>query len=77
MRIPSPSSGLVEGLPATDQQVSTFFSGQNVRPFDVTKEKIRVGQRPGTVKAYTTQVVGDFPIIAIASITTTYIEPGS
>ncbi len=77
MRIPSPSNGLVEGLASGDQQTGTFFSGQNVRPYDVTKEKIRVGQRGGTALAYTTQIVGDFPVIDITEIVTTYITPGS
>ena len=75
MRIPSPSLGLVEGIPAQDQQVGTSFRLQNVRPFDITSERIRIGQRPGTSLAYTTRIVGDFPVIAMISITTTYITP--
>lgn len=75
MRIPFPINGLSEGLPATQQKLETSFSLQNVRPYDVTDERIRGGQRPGTVLAYTTRVVGNFPVIALAQVTTTYIEP--
>ena len=75
MRIPFPSSGLHEGLPSQDQPVTTSFLLQNVRPFDVSDERIRGGQRPGTVLAYTTRIVGDYPIIAMTSIVTTYITP--
>ncbi len=75
MRIPFPHLGLVEGLPSGDQQAGTSPSLQNVRPFDIVDERIRGGQRPGTVLAYTTRVVGDFPIINMTEIVTTYIIP--
>ncbi len=75
MRVPFPDQGKNDGLPSQDQPVHTSFSLQNVRPFDITSERIRGGQRPGTVLAYTTRIVGDFPIIAMAEIVTTYIEP--
>lgn len=74
MRIPFPASGLVEGIPAQDQEVGSSFSLQNVRPFDITDERIRGGQRPGSVLAYTTRIVGDFPVIRMAQIVSTYIE---
>ncbi len=75
MRIPVPTGGLVEGIPAQDQAVGTFFSGQNIRAFDTTDGRLRVGQRAGTVLAYTTRIVGDFPILHLAQIVTTYITP--
>jgi hypothetical protein len=75
VRIPFPTLGLSEGVPATEQPVRTSFSLQNVRPYDVSEERIRGGQRPGTVLAYDTQVVGDNPVINMASIVTTYIVP--
>ena len=73
-RVPAPTDGLVEGTPSQDQLVGTSFSIQNIRPFDTVSEK-RVGKRPGTTKAFTTQIVGDFAVINIAQITTTYIIP--
>lgn len=76
LNVDFPTQGLNEGLPSKDQQVKTSFLLQNVRPFDVTAERIRGGQRPGTVKAYTTRIAGDFPVINMTSIITTYIVPG-
>jgi len=75
MRIPFPYEGLNEGLPAQDQPVKTSFLMQNVRPFDISDERVRGGQRPGTVLAYTTRIVGDYPVIYMTSIVSTYIEP--
>ena len=75
MRIPFPVNGLVEAVAAQDQKVGGSFNIQNVRPFDISDERIRGGQRPGTSLAYTTRIVGDFPVIAMTSITTTYITP--
>ena len=75
MRIPFPTGGLNETVAVQDQPVTTSFLLQNVRTFDVTAERGRGGQRPGTVLAYTTRIVGDYPIIAMTSIVTTYITP--
>lgn len=75
MRIPAPINGLDESIAVQDQPLTTSFSLQNVRPYDISDERTRIGQRPGTSLAYTTRIVGDFPIIAMASITTTYITP--
>ncbi len=75
MRIPVPTGGLAAGIPAQDQAVGTFFSGQNIRAFDTTDGRLRVGQRAGTVLAYTTRIVGDFPVIALVEVVTTYITP--
>lgn len=74
-RVPFPADGLVEASAAQDQIVGTSFQLQNVRPFDVDAERIRGGQRPGTVLAYTTRIVGDNPIINMLSVSTTYITP--
>lgn len=70
-----PIQGLHEGLPAEDQPPMTSPSLRNVRPFDTEEDRIRGGQRPGLVKAYSTQVAGDHPIIGMVAIATTYIEP--
>ena len=77
MKVPFPISGLSAGAPASEQPLTTSFSLQNVRAFDVSDERIRGGQRAGTAKAYTTQIVGAFPIMDISAIVTTYIQPGS
>ena len=70
-------NGLHEGLAYEKQPQTTSPNLANVRPFDIEKEKERGGQRPALVKAYSTQVAGDYPIIAILQIATTYITPGS
>ena len=77
MRVPFPVEGLSSGRATVEQELRTSFSMQNVRAFDVEDERIRGGQRPGTVLAYDTQVVGDFPVIDITEIVTTYIVPGT
>ncbi len=75
MRVPFPILGLHEGLPTTEQPMRTSFSIQNCRPFDISDERVRGGQRPGTALAYSTRIVGDFPIIRMVEIVSTYIEP--
>ena len=75
MRIPFPTAGLREAVAVQDQEVGSSFSLQNVRPFDISDERTRGGQRPGTALAYTTRIVGDYPVIAMTSIISTYIEP--
>ena len=73
-RIPFPELGLVEAVASQDQAVGTAFSLQNVRPKDPKEERLG-GQRAGTALAYTTRIVGDYPVIDIGAITTTYIVP--
>ena len=75
MRVQFPILGLAEGVATVEQKLLTSFSLQNCRPYDVTDSRLRGGQRPGTVLAYTTQIAGDFPIISMVEITTTYITP--
>lgn len=75
MKVQFPIEGLVEGLPSCEQPPRTSFSLKNVRPFDISKEKIRGGQRPGLTKAYTTQISGaSHPVLMMVSIVSTYIE---
>jgi hypothetical protein len=75
MELQFPFAGLHEGLPAEKQPPATSAKLQNVRPFDVEEGRARGGQRPGFIKAYTTQVGGAYPVLVMATITTTYIEP--
>ena len=77
MKIPFPVEGLSEGMPSSEQPLRTSFSLSNVRPYDVSDERVRGGQRPGTTLAYDTRVVGDHPVIYMSQIVTTYIEPES
>lgn len=78
MNIPFPRFGLDESSPAGQQPIGTSFSLSNVRPFDISKEKIRGGQRPGTTLAYNTQISGAaHPVLLMTSIVTTFIAPES
>jgi len=70
-----PFSGLHTGLPAEKQPPTTSPQLSNVRPFDVEEGRARGGQRPGFVKAYTTQIGGEYPVLHVSYITTTYITP--
>lgn len=75
MELPFPIMGLHEGLSTEHQPPTTTPYCKNVRPFDVDEERGRGGQRPGFVKAFTTQIGGEHPVLKIAAIATTYIEP--
>ena len=77
MKVPFPTEGLSTGAPASGQPLKTSFSLQNVRAFDVTDERIRGGQRSGTVLAYTNQIVRSNPVIDMTAMVTTYIQPGT
>jgi len=75
MEIPFPFAGLHEGMAAEKQPPTTSPQLNNVRPYDVEEGRARGGQRPGLVKAYDTQIGGEYPVLHISTITTTYIEP--
>jgi hypothetical protein len=78
MKIPFPVKGLVDGIPSGQQELQTSFSLNNTRAFDITKEKIRGGQRPGTILAYDTQIGTEgtpTPVLFMTSIITTFITP--
>ena len=73
MKVPFPIDGLVEGAPSVEQPMRTSFSLSNVRPFDVTSEKVRGGKRPAMVKWSDTDMSN--PIICMTEIVSTYIPP--
>ena len=75
MELSFPMAGLHEGLAAEKQPATTSPYLKNVRPYDVEEERARGGQRPGLVKAYTTQIGGEHPVVYLGTIATTYIEP--
>lgn len=75
MELPFPFAGLHEGLAAERQPPATSPSLQNVRPYDVEESRARGGQRPAVIKAYTTQIGGEYPVLLISTIATTYVEP--
>lgn len=75
MELKFPKQGLHTGFSGEQQPPDTTPACKNVRPFDVEEDRVRGGQRPGLVLAYSTQVVGDHPVIEMCQINTTYIEP--
>lgn len=75
IEIQFPFRGLHQGLAAEKQPPMTTPHAKNIRAFDVEEEKSRGGQRPGLVKAYTTQIGGAHPVLKIVTIAVTYIEP--
>jgi len=74
MKLLFPFAGLHEGMAAERQPPTTSPQLSNVRPYDVEEERSRGGQRPALVKAYTTQIGGEYPVLHISTIVTTYIE---
>ncbi len=75
MQLQFPIQGLHEGVAAKEQPPQTSPSLRNVRPFDTEEDRVRGGQRPALVQAYSTRVVGDNPVILMAEIASTYVEP--
>lgn len=76
MEINFPVNGLDTGRAYEKQPVLTTPACRNVRPFDVDEDRVRGGQRPALVKAFSDQVGGSHPIIAMVQVASTYIEPG-
>ncbi len=75
MELQFPDQGLHTGLAAEKQPLRTSPELSNTRPFDIEEGRARGGQRPGFIKAYTTQIGGEYPVLHISTIATTYIEP--
>lgn len=70
-----PLAGVSENLAFEQQPPFTTPVLMNMRAYDPDEQKARMGARPGTVKAYSTRIGGDFPIVKMCAITTTYIVP--
>jgi hypothetical protein len=70
-----PLAGQSENLAFEQKPPFTTPVMNNMRAYDPDEVRARLGQRPGTVLAYTTQIGGDFAVAKIRSITTTFISP--
>lgn len=70
-----PLAGISENLAFEQKPPFTTPLMMNMRAYDPDEARARMGQRPGTVLAYTTQVGGSYPIQKITSITNTFIQP--
>lgn len=77
MKVPFPVLGLYEGQSSIEQPSQTSFSLSNVRPFDISKEKVRGGKRAGTILAYDNPIggEGEHPVLFMTSVVVTYITP--
>jgi len=62
-------------MAAEKQPPTTSPQLKNVRPYDVEESRARGGQRPGLVEAYETQIGGEYPVLHISTVVTTYVEP--
>ncbi len=70
-KVQLPIRGVSKGLPQDAQPPATSGDCKNVRPRDVLENKIRIGQRPALIKAYTQQIGGEAgSIVWLGSITT-------
>ena len=67
--IPLAIKGLSRGLVVEQTPASYTGDCLNVRPRDVLESRIRIGQRPGFVRAYETQI-GDLgtPVVAMVEV---------
>lgn len=67
-----PIMGKSEITAAAKQPQLTSPDMNNVRPQDVSENRIRGGQRPGLDKRYDEQIGGDpeYPIVALLQVTT-------
>ena len=72
-----PLAGSSENMSFEKQPPFTTPDSQNMRNYDPDQERARRGQRPGTAKAFLTQVGGAYPIRQACQIVTTYIIEGT
>ena len=75
LELEPPLAGVSENMAFEQKPPFTTPVMNNCRAYDPDKVRARVGQRDGTVKAYTTQIGGDYPVSKIRSITSTFITP--
>lgn len=75
LELEPPLAGVSENMAFEQKPPFTTPVMNNMRAYDPDEVRARMGQRPGTVKAYTTQIGGDFAIQKISSITSTFITP--
>ncbi len=68
--VPFPYHGIDKGRNIPDQPEHTSPAINNMRPFDVLRNIMRGGQRPGLSKLYAQQIASlTGPVVAICSIT--------
>lgn len=70
-----PFKGLSQVLSYSQQPPLTSSYLLNVRVKGPEEERSRGGQRAGLTKWSSTQLGGNYPVIVLAQITTTYVTP--
>jgi hypothetical protein len=73
LELEPPLAGISENMAFEQKPPFTSPVLMNMRAYDPDEVRARMGQRPGTVKAYDTQVRGDYPIVVLTSVTNTFI----
>ena len=68
LSIPMPYRGVNYNRAASQQPLETSSHMNNVRPYDTIDKRVRLGQRPGLVRKYATNLGGR--IVALCSVTT-------
>jgi len=69
IKLPFPLKGINKNFAESEQPYQTSPDLLNVRPSDVTENRIRGGQRPGLKKQYSNQIGNGKPVIAIDHVT--------
>lgn len=75
LELEPPLAGISENLAFEQKPPFTSPIIMNMRAYDPDEQRARMGQRPGTVKAFETQVSGDYPVVKMVAITNTFITP--
>ena len=70
-----PLGGISENMAFEQKPPFTSPVMMNMRAYDPDENRARMGQRAGTVKAYTTQIGGDYAVAKMCAITSTFIPP--
>jgi hypothetical protein len=68
LSIPLPFRGINYNQAASKQPLETSSHLTNVRPYDTIDKRVRLGQRPGLVRKYATNLGGR--VVAICTVTT-------
>ena len=78
LELEPPLAGVSENLSFEQKPPFTTPVMNNMRAYDPDEQRARMGQRPGTVKAYDTQIGGgSYAVVKMRAIEHTFITPES
>ena len=75
LELEPPLAGMSENMAFEQKPPFTTPVMMNMRAYDPDEQRARMGQRPGTALAYSTQIGGAYAVAKMAAITSTYIPP--